>query len=89
MVPYYPPNRTVNYANLDCTCTTATSPIVEDYPAYAFDSLYLPDPECLDFTEDKECNENERVVCKGTSIRRELKKLPNSTGYKARKEFWR
>lgn len=68
---------------------TATLPIGEDYPIYSFDSMHIPDLECFDFTEEKECNESERVICKGTSTRRELKKLPNRTGYKARKEFWR
>jgi hypothetical protein len=46
------------------------------------------DLEALDFTEEKECNESERVICKGTSTRRELKNIPNNTGYR-RKEYWR
>jgi len=67
--------------------TTATLPVGDDYLVSTFDRFDVP--EQIDFTEDKECNEGERVVCKGTSTRRELKKLPNRTGYKARKEFWR
>lgn len=60
----------------------------EDYPAFSF-SHAMDDFDPAVFTEEKECNESERVICKGTSTRRELKKLPNRAGYKARKEFWR
>lgn len=79
MVPY----STVGHTQ--CSAT-ATLQLPEDYPYFIIPTT---NPVPPDFTEGKECNEDERVVCKGTSTRRELKKLPNRTGYKARKEFWR
>lgn len=69
--------------------TTSWNPYGSCYgtwPEYGL-SFHIPEPES--FTEEKVINDNERVLCKGTSTRRELKKLPNKTGYKARKEFWR
>lgn len=69
----------------ECT-TTATIPIGEDYPVFRFDVSHVDEAR---FFDEKEHNEGERVLNKKTSTRRELKKLPNRTGYKARKEFWR
>ena len=64
-----------------------------DQPNLFFSSYSFFDieaiPEALVFDEEKDCNDGERVICKGTSTRRELKRLPNRTGYKARKEFWK
>jgi hypothetical protein len=66
--------------------TTVTIPIGEDYPVFKFDVPHIDEAR---FSEEKEHNDGERVLNKGTSTRRELKKLPTRTGYKARKEFWR
>ena len=72
--------------NYDEFTTTATIPIGEDYPIFRF---YVPHIDEERFFDEKEHNEGERVLNKNTSFRRELKKLPNRTGYKARKEFWK
>jgi hypothetical protein len=65
---------------------TATISIDDDYPVYRF---YVPHIDEAKFSKEKEHNVGERVICKGTSTRRELRKLPNKTGYKARKEYWK
>jgi hypothetical protein len=90
MVPYPSTSgatyiRVGSIASGECAAT-ATIPIGEDYPIFRFDVPHIDEAR---FSEEKEHNEGERVLNKGTSTRRELKKLPNRTGYKARKEFWR
>lgn len=89
MVPYLNTGNSA-YVRVGNICygptTTATNPIGDDYPAFR---IGVPHIDEARFTEEKDCNEHERVLCKGTSTRRELKKLPTRTGYKARKEFWR
>jgi hypothetical protein len=62
-------------------------PILDDtFTHFELHSYEVPDNFGL---EEVDHNDSERVLCKSTSTRRELKKLNNSTGYKARKEFWR
>ena len=84
------PSKSATYVNIGRITygleTTATYPIDDDYPIFTFEVPHIDEAR---FTKEKEHNDGERVLTKGTSTRREIKKLPNSKGYKARKEFWK